>query len=44
MGRAIGHMEGNLKALKKDLAKANAAEATELEAELSKEMRDQEVR
>jgi len=44
MGRAMAHIEENLKLLREDLARANAEEATELEATLQKEIRDQEVR
>lgn len=44
MGRAIEHIEGNLRELKEDLRKANAEEATELEATISKDLAKQEVR
>lgn len=44
MKRAIGHIEENLKALKDDLAQANAEESTELEERLSQEIQDQNIR
>jgi hypothetical protein len=44
MGTALREIEGNLKQLKEDLAKANAEEATELESKLREEFADQAIR